>query len=277
MAHSAENFAAALTAGIAGASTVQDLGEREINCETHGVYTSVGKRYFGKREVWAGCPACKAADEAQQQQAEAVRAAAASSARIEALIEEAAIPRRFIGRSFDNFRAATDAQKSALNIARQYAADFDGNLRRGAGLVLSGMPGTGKSHLAAAVLQAIMPRHCGMYTTAMNVIRAVRGTWRKDSEKSESQILGILGSVPLLVLDEIGVQYGTDGEQTILFDVLDKRYRDMMPTILLTNEDKEGFKRFIGARSFDRLVETARWVPFEWESYRPTARKGGEA
>ena len=107
----------------------------------------------------------------------------------------------------------------------------------------------------------------------MGMIRAIRGTWRKESEKSETEVIQMFSSVPLLVLDEIGVQYGTDGEQTIIFDVLDRRYRDMKPTILLTNQDKKGFKEFIGDRSFDRLVETSRWVSFDWDSYRATARK----
>ena len=81
----------------------------------------------------------------------------------------------------------------------------------------------------------------------------------------------MFGSVPLLVIDEIGVQYGTDSEQTILFDVLDKRYRDMRPTILLTNQNTIGLKAFIGERAFDRLTETARWVAFDWPSHRRTA------
>jgi DNA replication protein DnaC len=47
----------------------------------------------------------------------------------------------------------------------------------------------------------------------------------------------------------------------------------MMPTILLTNQAKLGFKEFIGERSYDRLTETSRWVSFDWASYRPQARK----
>jgi DNA replication protein DnaC len=83
--------------------------------------------------------------------------------------------------------------------------------------------------------------------------------------------------VPLLVLDEIGVQYGTDGEQTIIFDILDRRYRDMRPSVLLTNQDKAGLKTFIGERAYDRLTETCRWVPFDWPSYRLQARKEASA
>jgi DNA replication protein DnaC len=79
-----------------------------------------------------------------------------------------------------------------------------------------------------------------------------------------------------LVIDEIGVQYGTEGEQTILFDVLDIRYRDQMPTILLTNQDMAGARQFLGDRTWDRIRETGRWVSFDWESFRPQARKEAE-
>lgn len=252
------------------------LGVKTMDCEAHGEFQSTGTRYsIGRmtREIWTPCPDCEEAKIAAERQAESVAKASVMRAHLEEMLSESAIPARFIGRTLENFQASTDAQRAALEIATDYAKNFEVVLKRGDSLILSGLPGTGKSHLATAVLQAIMPAHCGLYVTCMGLIRAVRETWRKDSEQSEREVLAMLGGVPLLVLDEIGVQYGTDGEQTILFDVLDKRYRDMKPTILLTNQDKSGLKQFIGDRTFDRLTETSRWVSFDWASYRPEARK----
>jgi len=262
-----------LCAGRSKAADREPLGEITKNCEEHGDFTSNGIRYFGAREIWTRCPACEDRRMAAERQAEAQKHADAARRELEFQIGEAAIPQRFIGRTLDNFNASTTEQQAALRIAAEFVQDFEANAKRGSSLIFSGLPGTGKSHLATAILQALMPRHCGLYTTCMGVIRAVRGTWRKDSERSEQQVLNIFAEVPLLVLDEIGVQYGTDGEQTILFDVLDRRYRDMKPSIFLTNQDKKGFKEFIGERTFDRLTETSRWVPFDWASYRPQARK----
>lgn len=251
----------------------QTLQDRDMTCAEHGPYLSSGVRYMGRREVWTPCPACEEARIAAARHAEATAQAERERQRLEAMIGEAAIPARFIGRTLDNFHAATDGQRAALAVAREFAENFETHRRKGSTLILSGLPGTGKSHLATAVLQALMPRHCGLYTTCMNVIRAVRGTWRKDSERSETEVLNIYARVPLLVLDEIGVQYGTDGEQTILFDVLDRRYRDMQPSIFLTNQNKKGFAEFIGERTYDRLRETSTWVAFDWPSHRPQARK----
>jgi DNA replication protein DnaC len=251
----------------------EPLGDRESVCVEHGPYSSSGVRYMGRREIWTPCPDCEEARLAANRQEAAQKQAERARLELECQIGEAAIPARFIGRTLDNFNANTPEQQAALRIAREFVQDFDANAKRGNSLIFSGLPGTGKSHLATAMLQALMPRHCGLYTTCMSVIRTVRGTWRKDAERSEQHVLNIYAEVPLLVLDEIGVQYGTDGEQTILFDVLDRRYRDMKPSIFLTNQDKKGFKEFIGERTFDRLTETSRWVPFDWASYRPQARR----
>lgn len=273
MEHSTENFGSHAGDVARLVATREVLPEKVLQCPDHGDFKASGVRYLGKREIWTGCPVCEESRLAVERQAEAERKAELARQRIESMIEESAIPARFIGRTFDNFNASTDSQRAALKATREFAANFWTHRKRGTGLILSGLPGTGKSHLAGAVLQAIMPQHAGLYITCMGLIRAVRATWRKDSERSEAHVLNMLCTVPLLVLDEIGVQYGTDGEQTILFDVLDRRYRDLQPTILITNQAKDGFKQFVGERSFDRLVETSRWVSFDWESYRPTARR----
>lgn len=251
----------------------QALSPRTMDCGKHGGYEATGQRLPKGREIWSRCPGCIADDRAEDQRGRELMAAQVAKADLESKLEQTAIPTRFLGKSLDNFNAETEQQKYALTVARDYLENFAAYAKRGEGLILSGMPGTGKSHIAGAILQGLLPKRVGMYATCMNLIRMVRGTWRKDSEIGEAQVLDTLCRVPLLVVDEIGVQYGTDGEQTILFDVLDGRYRNMQPTILLTNQDRAGLKTFIGERAYDRLTETSRWIAFDWASYRLQARK----
>jgi DNA replication protein DnaC len=262
-----------VNAGEAAAGLFQRLDDKQLVCDAHGEYIAAGIKLPRGREVRDPCPQCRAERDAEEQRAREVRAAELAKAELEAKLEQVAIPARFVGKTLDNFHAVTDAQNYALTVARDYLENFRAYAKRGEGLILSGMPGTGKSHIAGAILQGLLPERVGLYTTCMNIMRAIRGTWRRDSERSESEVLGIYSNVPLLVVDEIGVQYGTDGEQTILFDVLDGRYRNMRPTILLTNQDRAGLKQFIGERAYDRLTETSRWIPFDWPSYRLQARK----
>lgn len=258
------------------ATSRQDLGTMAKDCPTHGGFMSTGTRYvLGTyfRDIWSECGACKADRDGAERNAKLAGKAAEQRAQLESMLGQTMIPARFHGRTFESYRAEGPGQREAMRICQEFARDFDRGLKQGASLVLSGKPGTGKSHLAAAILQAIMPRHVGAYMTLMDMVRAVRDTWRRDSEISESQLLRKLTEFPLLVIDEIGVQYGTDGERAIVFDVMDRRYREMRPTILMTNLDKDAFREAVGDRVYDRLTEVGRWIPFDWDSYRPQARK----
>lgn len=255
-----------------------DLGTRAGECEQHGAFEEAGHRLtMFKREIWAGCPVC-AAEKVERERAEAIAAETRRIAEIrEDAIGQAAIPLRFRSRTFDTFAADTPEKQRALTVARDYAEDFDANLKTGRGLVFSGLPGTGKSHLAAAIALHLIDNHSRrwvQYASCMGLIRAVRETWRSDSDVSERRVLNKFGrEIDLLMIDEVGVQYGTDSEQTILFEILDRRYAEMRPTILMTNQGKEGLRKYVGDRVYDRLIETSRMVVFDWESYRPQARR----
>lgn len=276
-AHSLEKLIArtssgAINAALRTGSCIINIGARQENCPKHGVFMSTGKR-IRIMEIWTPCGQCvedMRLDEIEAARVERVKAQARGH---QEMLNNAAVPLRFASRTLDNFNAETPDQIRALAISRDFVADWRATQKKGAWLVFSGLPGTGKSHLAIAILQAIMPGVVGRYMTCMELIQTIRATWRKDSEESENELLQMLTDIPLLVLDEIGVQYGTESEQHHLFDVLDRRYREMQPTILLTNQNKDGFKQFVGDRVYDRMTEVARWVPFDWPSYRAQARK----
>lgn len=251
-----------------------DLGTRDAVCETHGPFVSKGMRLpLRGKEIWSGCPQCSAERESAEKRAEQEAAVLRERERLEGLLRASGIPARLQGCGFGTYRASTDGQKKALQAAMDYANDFPKHAKTGESLIFAGKPGTGKGHLAAAVMNALMPEYLPIYTTCLDMIRSMRDTWRKDSKHSETQVLQEYEDAALLIIDEIGVQYGTDGEQTVIFDVLDRRYRQMRPTIFITNQDRAGFTSFIGERSFDRLKQTAKWIDFSWASYRPTARK----
>ncbi|MNL75123.1 DNA replication protein DnaC [compost metagenome] len=73
----------------------------------------------------------------------------------------------------------------------------------------------------------------------------------------------------MLVLDEIGVQHGTDTERMLMFSILNERYNQMKPTILISNLAREPLEKYLGERAFDRMREGGgRMVVFDWESYR---------
>ena len=241
---------------------------RADTCATHGDFESKAVKFRDRVLNWSACPDCMKVLEAERLAKEAKADAEDRQRRLESRLDKAGVPLRFRAKDFASYIADTDGKERARSTAMEFAQNFDRHTKAGTFAVFSGLPGTGKSHLAIAILQEVMKTGTGLYTSAIDAVRMVRNTWRKDSDKTETQVLQMLASIDLLVMDEIGVQYGTDAEQVTLFDIIDKRYRDMRPTILLTNLNTKGMKEFLGDRSYDRLREGGIWVQFDWESQR---------
>jgi DNA replication protein DnaC len=84
-------------------------------------------------------------------------------------------------------------------------------------------------------------------------------------------ILSGLITPSLLVLDEIGVSKETpsDFELTTIFTIINGRYEQMRPTVIISNLDGKSLPSAMGERCVDRLREGGVIViPFEWESQR---------
>ena len=111
-----------------------------------------------------------------------------------------------------------------------------------------------------------------MYVTAGKAFRAVKDTYRRDSGKSEEEALAGFAQPDLLVMDEIGVQYGSSTELNILFDIVNERYERMLPTILISNLALPKLAEYAGERVIDRMRENGgKMIVFDWKSHRGTA------
>lgn len=239
-------------------------------CDEHGPYTAHQLVIGGiARRKFTGCPECAETRREAEERERKLRDEAERQARIERRLGAAGIPLRFRGKTFSSYVVDSDSKQSAMATAMAYANEFKDRYERGANLVFSGNPGTGKSHLACAIAQHIMEDgYTALYLTAMDMVRLIRSTWRRDGDRTETDVMNDLSAVHLLILDEVGMQYGTEGEQVILTDVIDRRYRDQLPTIILTNQDKKGLLDYLGHRAFDRLREEGTWESFDWDSHR---------
>lgn len=241
---------------------------KAASCETHGDYES--RCYIG--DVWSRCPACiEEAHQRESGEAES-RAAAARLAAWQNRIGQAGIPERFHDRNFDNFLAVTEAQQRALRFCRNYADNFDAVRKSGRSAIFIGKPGTGKTHLACAIgLQIMRANRTVLFSTVMRALRRVKNTWSKGSEESEGQAISTMTAPDLLILDEVGVQFGTEFERHMLFDILNERYERRLSTIMMSNLPVEQVSEYLGERIIDRLREDGGGrIVFDWDSHRKT-------
>lgn len=239
---------------------------KKEECEKHGNYES--RNLF--RNVWSGCPSCATEEKAIRDKEEEERAQQIKHAAWQKKLGDANIPDRFKDRTLECYKAITDGQKHALSFAKEYVNQFDSVVKTGRSAIFCGKPGTGKTHLSVGIALAIMKSgKSALFTTVQRIVRRMKDAFRKDSEYSERDVLEILVYPDLLIIDEIGVQFGSDFEKNLMFDILNERYENRKPTLLLSNLTAQEIKEFLGERIYDRLREDGgKCVSFDWSSYR---------
>ena len=247
----------------------KDRPTRTAKCSRHGDYISTN--FMG--EHWTECPSCmmKKRDEEAKKQIERDKQAQIERANRRWLgrIKGAAIPERFKDRTLDSYIAETTGQKKALAFAKEYAKNFDQVLKTGRSAIFVGKVGTGKTHLAIGIALSIMQQQrLPLFVTVQRLIRRVKDSWHTKTE-TESEVVDAFASPDLLILDEVGVQFGSEFEKQLLFDVLNERYEKLKPSILLSNIPTDQLNDYLGERVTDRLRENGgALIGFNWDSYR---------
>lgn len=243
------------------------ISTRPAACDEHGEYQS--RNLFGS--IWSRCPSCETIRREQEEAEKEERDRLEKLRRWESKIGHAGIPERFRNRTLDSYVADSAQKKRALDFALEYALNFDG--ASGKSALFVGKPGTGKTHLAVGIgLSAMRDGYSVLFYTVMRAIRRVKDTWGRNSDESESQAIASLVEPDLLILDEVGIQFGSETEKLILFDILNERYEKRRSCILLSNLSSDEVSAFLGERVIDRLREDGgEVIPFTWESHRGNA------
>lgn len=253
------------------AAIFRPLETEKRTCAKHGDYEACLFRIPGtNNQRWTECLECQK-EKTTQEDARLSENARQEMIRreAEAVLGRAAIPKRFIGRKLDNYRVENEGQKKALASAMRYAENWQDNRDNGVNLILTGHPGTGKTHLAVGIAHHVMSRGgSALYTRVVEVVRAVKDTY-SDKTKTERQVIDEFRKPDLLIMDEVGRQMGTDTEKLVLFEVINARYEDCKPTILIANLQVGQLAEYLDPAALDRLREGGgRVVIFDWDSER---------
>lgn len=107
-----------------------------------------------------------------------------------------------------------------------------------------------------------------IYRTAMEFFMELRSTYRTDSPESEFELFRWYQDAALMVVDEIQERGETAFEDQKLTAMIDGRYRNGRPTILIANLTKDQFAKSVSPSIASRMVERGGAVNFDWKSYR---------
>lgn len=267
----------------------QILGtEKGAQCPEHGSFTAIKVESFEGGHFEKGCPSCLWAglrlapsDSEQHRQAVQVQ----QERKLNTLLIGSGITPRFRDATLDNYLTGGNARMTAvLERCREFAENFPEHYQAGHSLLLVGNVGTGKTHLGSAIAQRVIRTHGAqaVIVSAAQIIRVAKGSMARNAQYTERDVIEELAGFDLLVIDEVGAQSGTEYERGLLHEVIDQRYQQVLPTVLISNLSADAaaaadgeltLQDFIGERALDRLRQGGRAVRFTWDS----ARKGASA
>ena len=166
------------------------------------------------------------------------------------------IPKRFQGFTLKTFKG--DVWKKALLF-----------LEAGKSLFLSGICGSGKTHLAVALLyewelwtsnkrkaaeknRETWKEPRGIFLTSGEFFLELKESFERNGERS---VVDEYSRADLLVLDDMGSEKVSEWSRQMTYLLLDRRYREMKQTIITSNLDLQGISQQIDDRVASRIAD----------------------
>lgn len=245
-------------------------GLQDATCQKHGSYpVSFTEAFGGKYLIHSTCSKCVNERDAYIESEIEKRTREAKAKENEDKILNCGVSKRNLHKTFDAYIASTPEQTKAKALYKGFA-DSVCNDATAKSLIVCGSVGTGKTHLASSAVNQIVNngKICKL-VKIIDLIRQFKSTWSKDSDSTEEGFLDYYTKIPALIIDEVGVQFGSDTEKMIIFDIIDGRYNNMLPTALISNLALPDVRELIGERAIDRMREDGGVVvAMSWESHR---------
>ncbi|MBI2860667.1 MAG: ATP-binding protein [Chloroflexi bacterium] len=146
-----------------------------------------------------------------------------------------------------------DNLEAVYHLAMSFARSPDG------WLVLQGVNGCGKTHLAAAICnfryQANQP---ALFVVVVEFLDHLKATFSPGSKVGYDQLFESVKTAPLLVLDDFGEQSGTPWAREKMYQVVNYRYNARLPTVITTTYtlDADEIEGRIASRLIDHKLST---------------------
>jgi|ETNvirnome_2_300_1030623.scaffolds.fasta_scaffold00725_11 DNA replication protein DnaC len=136
--------------------------------------------------------------------------------------------------------------------------------------IVLGTRGSGKTQSSACAIG-----HCcqnlkkpALYTKAFDIFLSIRNGNNRNSTTTEQEEIERFIKPHLLVMDAFEVRGDTEFENRVLDHIIDRRYDDRKPTIIITNDSIENMGNVLGPSIMDRIRESGGFIKFKDSSHR---------
>ena len=154
-----------------------------------------------------------------------------------------------------------------MEIAHFYVEHWEIMREENIGYLLWGKVGTGKSYFAGCIANALMEQEVAVRMTNFSaILNDLTASFEGRNEYIER-----LCRFPLLIIDDFGMERGTEYGLEQVYNVIDSRYRSRKPLIVTTNLTLDSLQNPLDtahARIYDRLLEMCAPILFTGENFR---------
>lgn len=159
----------------------------------------------------------------------------------------------------------------SLNYALMSAVSFAQNPK--GWLVLEGTYGCGKTHLAVAIGNTRVEQFGDevLFMTAPDLLDFLRTTFSSNSEITYDESFNRIRNIPILILDDLGVENPSGWAKEKLFQLLNYRYSAELPTVITTNVELEELDPRLSSRMMESQVVSH--LKISAPDYRPSIAK----
>lgn len=172
------------------------------------------------------------------------------------------------------FAKDKNSESKVSKAARRYVHKWQEMKENNIGILFYGDVGTGKTFLAACIANALIDKAVPVLMTNIPLLISAM---QKDFEAEKATILRRISSIPLLILDDIGVERDTAYGYEKVQEIIDTRYRSGKPLIVTTNLSPQELQNPTDIRYkrvYDRILEMCHPILVNGESQRK--RKAAE-
>lgn len=192
--------------------------------------------------------------------------------KIQRLIKSAKVPLDFQKvtiNSFDINIYKQDYDKKLAAVAKRalinYVNNFESLKSEGKGIYLySETKGSGKTRLAISILNALIKKYKveGFYITSKNLFDELRASFDIGNTQ---EVLNKFLSIPVLILDDLGVEKFSEWTESTFTQILDSRMNQKLVTIITSNLTQEALDSiYVGGRVASRVKKMT--VPIQMPS-----------